>query len=170
MSSRKRAVAEEEEGWETIGTVHNVTMNLKDDDLSETVTKVGVNEEPLFRASTLGEKVAGEFIRVQRKTDNSVVKGDGNVGTRIAQNFYRQIKEKVGGAPTSAPLGTPSVYQAPAPTEEKPSLLKNMIDNIENRLAKEFPMLHTHDKISWFIGGLALGLAIAGIVIGIRAL
>jgi hypothetical protein len=40
-----------------------------------------------------------------------------------------------------------------------------MIDNIEKRLGTEFPLLHTHDKISWLIGGIALGLAIGAIIL-----
>jgi hypothetical protein len=174
MSERKRKLVEEE-GWETIGTVHIVTMNHTDEGINEVISKVGVNEEPLFRPAELSQKVAGEMVRVQRKTDNSVVRGNGEGGVKFTKNLYKVIKEKEGGAPVSAPVGAPSKYEAPAPApaEEKPSLLKNMIDNLQgqvNKIGDRIQSLNTHDKIIIGVACAALALAIAGFAIGLHLL
>jgi len=157
----------EEEGWNEIGRSHVVTMQHIDNGETETVTKVGVNEEPTFRAATLSKKVAGMTVRVLAKEDNRVVEGS---QIQFASKKVKQVEEADGAGNVSAPVGQPhktSEY-IPEQAEEKPNLLKNMIDNIESKLGIEFPLLHTHDKVAWLIGGIALGLSIAALAIGIH--
>jgi len=160
--SERRA---EEEGWTEIGRVHVVTMQHVDPAETETVTKVGVNEEPTFRAATLSKKVAGVTVRILEKVDNTVREGS---SIQFASKAVKQVQVsegKEGGAPMIERKVTPA--PTPAPAEgEKPSLLKNMVDKIQDRLNAELPTLHFHDKIAYALGGLG----VAGLIVAVVAI
>ncbi len=168
------------EGFREIGRTHVVTMQHVDQAETETVTKVGVNEEPQFRAAEVSQKVAGVIVKVMIKEDNRVKGGTGNI--QFASKKVRQIEidEELGAG--TAPVGSPTFtkeYREPASTsqaqgaeakDEGKSFLKNMIDNIENRLGAEIPRLHGADKSNFKLVGLSLGLVIGSIIIGVMAL
>jgi hypothetical protein len=175
MSERKRKAVEEEEGWNEIGNVTTTTMCLEDDGGNvEYVTKTGVNEEPTFRAAKLARKVCSAKMKVLLNVDEAVHSGEGDT---VDQNVSKKIKHIniVEGAKPSEGLPTSEYVSAPtpAPVEEKPSLLKNMIDNLQgqvNKIGDRIQSLNTHDKIIIGVACAALALGIAGFAIGLHLL
>jgi hypothetical protein len=174
MSERKRK-AVEEEGWNEIGNVTTTTMCLEDDGGNvEYVTKTGVNEEPTFRAAKLARKVCSAKMKVLLSVDEAVHSGAGDT---VDQNIDKKIKHVniVEGAKPSegVPISVSAPAPAPTPAEEKPSLLKNMIDNLQgqvNKIGDRIQSLNTHDKIIIGVACAALALAIAGFAIGLHLL
>jgi len=161
----------EEEGFVEIGRAHVVTMQHVDDAETETVTKVGVNEEPTFRSAEMSQKVAGVTVKILEKMDNTVKTSDGGAGIKFASKKYKQIQEKEGGEPVSTTVGEPHTVYTPAPAEEKPSILKNMIDNLQeqaNKIGDKIQSLNTHDKIIVGIACAALALAAAAFTYGLK--
>jgi hypothetical protein len=160
----------EEEGWNEIGRSHVITMQHIDEGETETVTKVGVNEEPTFRASTLSKKVGGMTIRVLAKEDNRVVEGS---QIQFASKKVKQIEETDGTGIVSAPVGTPHKFKPEVPeekTEEKPSILKNFVDKLADRLNIELPELHKWDKITIGVAAFSVAFSIAALAIGLSRL
>jgi len=160
----------EDEGFVEIGRVHVVTMQHVDEGETETVTKVGVNEEPTFRSAEMSQKVAGVTVKILEKMDNTVRTSDGGAGIKFASKKYRQIQEKEGGAPVSTTVGEPHTVYTPAPTEEKPSILKNFVDKLADRMNIELPQLHKWDKVTIGVAAFGVAMAIAALAIGLSKL
>jgi len=178
MSERKRKAVEEEEGFKEIGNVTTTTMCLEDDGGNvEYITKTGINEEPTFRASKLARKVCSAKMKVLLGVDEDVHSGAGDT---IDQNVSKKIRHVniVEGEQPSMGAPTSRLVSAPAPTlaeekPEKPSLLKNMIDNIEaklNNMETRLAMLNTHDKVIIAIASAGLAFGIAALALGLRTL
>ena len=166
--------------YKEIGRVHVVTMQHVDGGETETVTKVGVNEEPVFRSAVISKKVAGVTVRVLEQEDNSV-KETGS--TQFASKKVKQVETVEGPAAVSVPVGEsyrtkevvksaePSkaggeVVASEAPVSNKAfDTLKNMVDKIADRLNIEGPALHKWDKIIIAIASFACALGIADLII-----
>jgi hypothetical protein len=162
----------DEEGYFEIGRSHVVTMQHVDNGETETVTKVGVNEEPTFRASALSKKVAGMTVRVLAKEDNRVVEGS---QIQFASKKVKQVEDADGAGSVSSPVGTPHTFASaiPSGSEEKPSglqVLKNMVDKVADRLNIELPQLHKWDKIAIGLAAFGVAMAIAAFAIGLSLL
>jgi hypothetical protein len=157
----------EEEGYVEIGRSHVVTMQHIDNGETETVTKVGVNEEPTFRASALSKKVAGMMVRVLAKEDNRVVEGS---QIQFASKKVKQVEEEDGASSVSAPVGQPHSIEHMPETQDKPNILKNFVDKLADRMNIEIPELHKWDKVTICLAALALGLGIAALAVGLSLL
>jgi hypothetical protein len=98
------------------------------------------------------------------KEDNSVV--DLGDTIRVADKQVKQVQEE--GISEAAPIGAPHIIStAPTQAEEKPSMLKNFVDKLADRLNIELPQLHKSDKITIGIAAAALAFGIAALAIGI---
>jgi len=159
----------EEEGWTEIGRTHVVTMQHVDNGETETVTKVGVNEEPTFRVALLSKKVAGMTVRVLAKEDNTVVEGS---QIQFASKQVKQVEETDGAGAVSSSVGEPHRMVASAPAseapEEKPSILKNFVDKLADRLNIELPELHKWDKVAIGLAAFGVAMSIAALAVSLR--
>jgi hypothetical protein len=156
----------EEEGYVEIGRSHVVTMQHVDNGETETVTKVGVNEEPTFRASALSKKVAGMTIRVLAKEDNRVVEGS---QIQFASKKVKQVEEEDGVGGVSSSVGVPHRFVSSEPEfmGEKPGILKNFVDKLADRMNIELPQLHKWDKVTIGVAAFGVAMAIAALAIGL---
>jgi hypothetical protein len=157
------------EEFKEIGNVATTTMCLEDDGGNiEYITKTGVNEEPTFRAAKLARKVCGVKMKVLLAVDEAVHSGS------VDQNISKKIKHVnvvEGGAPTISAPTSKAVSVPSAPTEEKPSLIKNMIDNLQeqvNKIGDKIQSLNTHDKIIIAIASAGLAFGIAALALCLR--
>jgi len=164
----------DEDGYFEIGRTHVVTMQHVDNGETETVTKVGVNEEPTFRAAALSKKVAGMTVRVLAKEDNHVVEGS---QIQFASKKVKQVEEADGAGSISSSVGEPHrfdapTYEASVPEEKSSALsvLKNFVDKLADRMNVEIPELHKWDKTAIGLAALGLGLAIAALAVGLSQL
>jgi hypothetical protein len=140
---------------------------------TETVTKVGVNEEPTFRAATISQKVSGMTVRILAKEDNTVVHGS---SIQFASKKVKQIEEEDGGAAASSPVSeerVPHKLFKEEPSEPIKTIglgplevLKNFVDNAYKAHESRLKGLDSEQKISFFLGGLGA----AGFILGFAAL
>jgi len=161
-----------DEGWTEIGRSHTVTMQHIDEGETETVTKVGINEEPTFRAATLSKKVAGMTVRILAKEDNTVHEGS---QIQFASKKVKQVEDADGTTAVSTPV---SEERAPKtfikePTEPSKTtglgpveVLKNFTDNTFKAHEARLKGLDSEQKISFFLGGLGA----AGFILALAAL
>lgn len=160
-----------EEKYREIGRVHVVTMQHIDGGETETVTKVGVNGEPTFRASSVSKKVAGVTVKVLECEDLSV-----QGSSQFASKKVKQVQEIEGpSGAVSAQVGEPrkiqeskgEVPQAPlAPVSDKAfDTLKNMVDKIADRLNIESPAFHKADKVVVALASFALAVGIVDLIL-----
>ena len=162
----------EEEGYVEIGRSHVVTMQHIDNGETETVTKVGVNEEPTFRAAALSKKVAGMTVRVLAKEDNRVVEAS---QIQFASKKVKQVEDADGVSNVSSSVGQPHRFaeytpEPPVQIEEKPSalqVLKNYVDKLADRMNVEVPELHKWDKMTIALAAFGLAMAIAGFIVAL---
>jgi hypothetical protein len=138
---------------------------------AKVISKVAVNSDPVFPVADASNKVADLTVRVIAEEDCNVYP-DGGGSVTFAQKAVKQIQEAgpVAAGPVGRGAERPLVLSKEKPSEEKPGVLKNIVDKIMDRLNTELPMLHTHDKYGWLVGGIALGLSIAAIAVAIIAL
>lgn len=125
-----------------LGNVHIVTVQHSDPASTETVTKIGVNKEPTFRAANLTEKVAGTRIRIVEEQDTDVQHDSS--GTQIADKIVRQIQQVDGDSTAGVSPGSSSRTANPTPAAKEPQpdtpkapegpsalqVLKNFVDNV----------------------------------------
>jgi hypothetical protein len=158
-----------------LGTVSIQTVSMQDDGKTETQTKVGINKEPGFRAAKVSQKVCGTHIIIAETEDQNVY---GNVSEyQIADKVVTQHQEIDGqsnapsmnaaSASNNMPQGkTDAKEDNPSPLMPETYVLKNFVDKIADTVKDQGKEIVKIAKDN----GLAMGLAVGGIVVGICAL
>ncbi len=157
---------------ELLGQVHVVSMQQTDDGITETVTKVGVNAEPAFRAAEESKKIAGMTVKIIAERDNTVKTNES--GTQFASKKVLQIQNQDGQSDgtTVGSTSYPTTPAASAGPQELTGLqvLKNKEDE-DNRTAMD-NVKSLWEKISTnsTIAGIGLGIGVVAAAIAIAAL
>jgi hypothetical protein len=170
MSKRKGIDEEEDEytGFHTVSTIVHDHVLLVDQGKGKDVLLHEINGEPRYPAAEISKRAGRVITKFIAKEDNRVQ----DFGTvQSASKEVRMPEEESPGA-VSAPIVGPSrmFEPAPRPTEEK-SILKNMIDNLQeqvNKIGDRIQSLNTHDKIIIAIATAGLVFGIVGFALGLR--